>query len=31
VVAENPRTLDAHYNTIRIAMQGAFLELGWLP
>ena len=26
--AQNPRTLDAHYDTIRTAMQGVFHELG---
>ena len=26
--AQNPRALDAHYETIRVAMQGVFQELG---
>ena len=26
--ARNPRALDTHYDTIRIAMQGVFQELG---
>ena len=26
--AQNPRALDAHYETIRNAMQGVFQELG---
>ena len=26
--AQNPRVLDAHYDTIRYAIQGVFQELG---
>lgn len=26
--AQNPRALDTHYDTIRMAMQGVFQELG---
>jgi hypothetical protein len=26
--AQNPRALDTHYDTIRMAMQGLFQELG---
>jgi len=26
--AQNPRTIDKHYETIRTAMQGVFDELG---
>ena len=26
--AQNPRAIDAHYDAIRVAMQGLFKELG---